>query len=300
VTFLQNLRADLVDKKLWPVVAVLAVALVAVPLLLGGGGSGHGGAASVAAAPSAAAPGATAQVSLDQSVAGGEVDRPGRLRDPFAGQAAAKKAAAASTTRTSSSTSSSSPAAPASHAATPAPASSPPASVTAPAASAPTSSGTGAPAKPSADAVRKAAESLLKANDGATVRFSSDSAIGHAQDLRPMTALPSDKYPFVVFAGLGSDHKTAAFLVASGVRASGEGVCSPSPKVCQVVGLRKGQVAQFDYVNAAGHVKHYAMRLLGVHTKDKATGAATTASHDTLAISAVRRAATKAAGAAGR
>ena len=97
MSFLRNLLADLVEKRLWPVAAALVAALVAVPIMLGGGGGDASTAAPAAGAgavapPAADAPG-RAQVALETSPASDGHD--GRSRDPFVQRNAPKSTTAA-------------------------------------------------------------------------------------------------------------------------------------------------------------------------------------------------------------
>src|SRR3954468_24628166 len=79
----RNIFNDLVDRRLWPVALALLAALVAVPVMLGGGSS-----ASSPASPdplaSAAASGGTAQAAISVSAPStARHDRPGAVRNPF-------------------------------------------------------------------------------------------------------------------------------------------------------------------------------------------------------------------------
>jgi hypothetical protein len=296
VSFLRNVKADLVDKRLWPVAVALLVALVAVPLALGRGGGSDKPDATAPPAPAGKAP--TAQVTLDTSVPTKEIDRKGRVRDPFKGNP--RKAAASTSTKTAPSSGGGSPApsgASSSHASPPAP--------RVPASSGRSSTSvTVAPARPVAtkQQIAKAVDRALKANDGVTVRFSSSDEIGHAKHIGPMTALPSSSYPFVVFGGL-SDAKTAVFIVSANVRATGDGKCSPSPRACQLVALRAGDGEQLDYLNGDGKVNHYALRVLRVHGGSSSAGASTARASrrgSPWALATARHAALVAARAAGR
>jgi len=98
MTFARTLIRELVDKRLWPVAVLLVLALVAVPLMLGGGGS----ASSVeplsdVAAPDAGSTPVTA-VELAPPPAGGT--RSGKVRDPFRRGAKKEPGLGAGTTTT--------------------------------------------------------------------------------------------------------------------------------------------------------------------------------------------------------
>ena len=82
--FLKNIGHDLVEKRLWPVALLLVVALVAVPVLLGGGSPTAPAADATAAVPGAAAGAGQSPVSLS-TTAGQEraYTRGGKVRNPF-------------------------------------------------------------------------------------------------------------------------------------------------------------------------------------------------------------------------
>src|SRR4051812_22892131 len=84
MTFLRNVLHDLVEKRLWPVAVALIVALVAVPVVLGGSDEPVTPADDVAAvAPEQVPPGSAEVVSLDQDIPTGKVSRTGKVRNPF-------------------------------------------------------------------------------------------------------------------------------------------------------------------------------------------------------------------------
>src|SRR3954454_18083834 len=80
---LRDIWLDLVDRKLWPLAALLVIALVAVPVLVSRSASGGAGGSDVAAA---LPPAATPVVSTSQTSTTGGVYVGGRARDPFAQQ----------------------------------------------------------------------------------------------------------------------------------------------------------------------------------------------------------------------
>jgi hypothetical protein len=92
MTVLRNLLTDLVEKRLWPIALLLAIAAVAVPVVLGQGGTGAADApvTPVAAAPARGAPASTPAVKL---VGAPSVrSRSGPVRDPFRRAKKKKKA----------------------------------------------------------------------------------------------------------------------------------------------------------------------------------------------------------------
>ena len=82
MSFLRNLLADLVEKRLWPVAVVLAGALVAVPFLLGGGGdAGDADVPPIPATQGAVAKATEIRVSEETSVA--TITPTGSRHNPF-------------------------------------------------------------------------------------------------------------------------------------------------------------------------------------------------------------------------
>lgn len=81
---LRQIARDLVEKKLWPIAAVLLAALVAVPVLIGGSSSDAPAPAPVAAAPSEPGSGAsTSLVTVTEQIVTGRDDREGKIDDPI-------------------------------------------------------------------------------------------------------------------------------------------------------------------------------------------------------------------------
>ncbi len=75
--------------------------------------------------------------------------------------------------------------------------------------------------------------------------------LGHIHDhegIKPVAKLPSPQNPVVVFTGLSSDNKRALFLMSNSVTAYyGKGTCGLGGETCQVLELKQGQSATFAY-----------------------------------------------------
>ena len=78
----RRIADDLVEKRLWPIALVLVVALVAIPLFVGGGSSPTAADAELAATP-APAPIESAAPAVELVGPPAVRTRPGKLRDPF-------------------------------------------------------------------------------------------------------------------------------------------------------------------------------------------------------------------------
>jgi hypothetical protein len=229
MSLLRNLLTDLVEKRLWPVAVALVAALVAVPMLLGGGGGASPGSAPVAGLATPASGGATsvprAQVALETDPSA--ADHGGTSRDPFV-QREIKKAADKA-------------AADLSNAATgdvPPLSSAPPVTGTGGAGGSSGSGGTKTPAKPGPNA-----DPTLYRVD---LSFGETGKQKSYNDLERLAPLPDADNPFLVFLGVLDDGKTAVFLVSSDATATGDGVCKPDPASCETIEMKAGSTEFFD------------------------------------------------------
>lgn len=240
MSFLKTLWTDLVEKRLWPVALALVLALVAVPVLLGGGA-----AAPVAVAPPVGATGTTgllAQVALDTS-GPGRFDRLGLLRDPFRQPRVGPTGPTGPTsTATSGSTS-------------PAPTRQDTGS-----SSAPTPAVSGPPPGPQPQP--KPAGDPRDAYV-AVVRFGAEGSKRAVRRLPRLTPLPSTEDPRFVDLGVNPQGKVEV-LLSEGVTATGEGRCKPSPESCESVELEPGDTERFVVTSEGGRVARYQLDLLRI------------------------------------
>ncbi len=249
MSYFKNLWTDLVEKRLWPVALVLLLALVAVPVALGGSDDDAAVSAPVGATGAAGGAAPPAQVALDPGFPGRR-DRGGAVRDPFK-QRKVPPAATGTTSIT---------APPAGQSPTQAPpkggrsAGGTPAAPTAPAGpNAPTAPAPPtAPKPPASDPLDPYVVSLVLGQTGAKrVR----------RTVERLTPLPSADNPFLIYLGVLSDKRTAVFLVSSDARASGEGACKPRKSSCQTVELQRGDTEYFAVTRANGEVTWYQLDL---------------------------------------
>jgi hypothetical protein len=260
--FLDSLKADLLDRRLLPILALLGVALVAALgyLVLGGG--------STAATPPAVRPiaHAPAGIAVSQTPAnpaqaaaettsGSSAQRHGYAHDPFNALPVAAKQAS-STAVVSSSRSG-------------APATSGTPSTTS------TKSGSGATPK---SAPQPAAPTKPSAPHRATTVYKVSVVFGALpvvappqgvqltpfQNLRLLTPLPSAQQPLIVFRGVTLGGKSASFTVVGEVLLHGNARCLPSTSQCQEINLKTGQVEQLEYLAASGQVVTYELRILDI------------------------------------
>jgi hypothetical protein len=306
-TFLKNLAADLVEKRLWPIAVVLIVGIVAVPVILMRGAEP---APSVTpTTPRSTGAGQTAQVALDTS-APQTRDRAEGERDPFAGKGSAAKASASTSGAATSTATPSSAAAPAVKSTASASGS----------ASAPTgssargsgsSSSTPAAATPVASTTKTTTTSkpkvvtTPKAVDPSdtyhvTLRFGRTSDQRTIRDIARLTPLPSVENPFFVFLGVLQDGKTAVFMVSSDAEALGDGTCRPTPAQCETIELKAGDTEFFDVTGANGSVTQYQVDLTSVRRTEivaAAKAAAAYERHSKAGAAMLRAAAVKGVGA---
>jgi hypothetical protein len=222
MSFLRNLLADLVEKRLWPVAVALAAALVAVPFLLGGGGDA--GEADVAALPATPAQKAT-EIRVSEDTDTVTVTPSGTKHNPFT-QPKVKKAktqteeapaAAQPTTGTTGGTS--------------------PSTGTTPPTDATTT-------KPATTDEEKQDTSVIKVD----LRFGEPGKTKQKlyDDIARLSALPSANEPIVIFLGIKKDKKTATFLISSDATATGDGTCKPATTNCQTIEMQEGESTFLD------------------------------------------------------
>jgi hypothetical protein len=246
-----DLYADLRDRHLLPLVALLIVAIVAAPILLGS--SGGKKQPPVAVAPSSAG-GETNDSSFTVVPAARGLASPAKrlghrhALDPFridAGAAPETETSSGSTSSSGGETSS--------------PESSS-GEGSAGASSESTGSGSGAAESTGAESSPAThPESTTTTTENVTVQHE---VVGYTVDLEAgapgelteqteveqMTKLPSAKNPVVLFVGLSQDDKRALFLMTSKVTAYyGSVKCAVDKQACQMVELKPGHSASFGY-----------------------------------------------------
>ncbi len=252
MTFLRNVWADMLEKRLWPLAVALLVGILAVPTVLAKKNAQHDSqqvVAAVAANHAGNASGETA-VALDTSAAAtARRNHLGRQRNPFDQLFAPKAKVAASSSTAATST---------------------------PAGSGTTggstgSGGTGGTPKPKPPVTTKTSYSV-------TLHFGQAGTMHTIRDIPRLTPLPSAVNPFFVFLGVKDDGKTAIFLVSSDAKATGDGACKPSDSDCETIELRAGDTEFFDLTTDTG-VQQYQMDMVSITKKTVASVAAAKAAH---------------------
>jgi hypothetical protein len=257
--FLSSLKADLLDRRLLPILALVGVGLVAALAyaVLGGGST----ATTTPPVATAHVPGGIAVSeskgspvqSVAETTSGASAQRHGYAHDPFSLLPGAAKAVAASTaattTRTSSSTSTS-------------------ASPTTT-----TKSGSSAPAqgesKPTATPTPATPPKATTVYH-VSVLFGVPPAVPPPtgvpltpyNNLKLLTPLPSARQPLIIFRGVTAGGKNTIFTVVGEVILRGNAVCLPSASQCQEIELKPGQAEQLEYLPPNGQAVTYELRVV--------------------------------------
>lgn len=245
MTFLRNIGADLVEKRLWPVAVALLVALVAIPALLGSSAKEP---TDDGVSPALAASAAKSQpaVTLNTKAVGRRV-RGGSSKNPFKQLFVVKvDTGIGGTVPTGTGTTG-----------TGASDNTPSGNV---------NSGSPAPKSNKPKSQPKTSSTVYRA----TLLFGEPGAQETIADIPRLTPLPSIEDPFFVFLGVKEDGKTLVFLVSSDATAEGDGKCSPSD-TCETIEMQAGDTETFKLKTDAGE-KTYQMDVVKI-SKAKASSA---------------------------
>jgi hypothetical protein len=264
--FLTSVKADLLDRRLLPIVALVALALVAAIAytVLGGGSSAATPTASVATgstvSPGLAASQSTSEKAVAETTGGVSQQRHGYARNPFTPlpepkektQVAATSGSSPSSSTTSSSTS---------------------------AGSGSQSSGGSSPTTPSQPSTPTKPKTVYHVS----VQFGviptgvtpAQAQLQTLNDVKLLTPLPSAQQPLIVFRGVTAGGKSATFTIAGEEILHGEGNCLPSASQCEAIDLKAGQTEQLEYISVTGQALLDELRVVSI-VSDKATSAAFT------------------------
>jgi hypothetical protein len=279
---MSSLRRDLVERKLWMVVAILVVAVVAVPMFLLKG-------ASASTTPTVPAPpGATTSSAQTTTTATTPSAEPAKVelariaRDPFAASvpklsAKPSSTASATTSSTSASTASSTGSTASSGSATVAMVSPTPAATgssagsgastgaasTSPTTSTPTPTSTIASAPASTQATDPAKVQSWTIYS-VSIRFGKKVTGPVHHNIERLTALPSAGNPQLMFYGVMSGGQRAVFGLGAGVAHAGTGLCRPSHTSCSAIVLSAGQSEEVAWPTATGSVAQAMLQLVKI------------------------------------
>ena len=279
---MSSLRRDLLERKLWMIVALLVLAVLAVPLLLLKGSSA-GGAALPPAPPAAGAGAAKAVVA---QTAPAKATEPAKVtlariaRDPFASGVHHLQSKPGSPSASTSSSSSSTPASSPSTSTVamvspaPAPSSSPSGGATSTSSTTPTTptppttpssapTSTIASAPPSTQSAQPAKVETWTMYS-VDVRFGTDLRVPLRADIKRLTPLPSGQEPDVMFQGVMSNGRAAVFALRQGVGHTGPGWCHPDHDLCSAIVLKPGQTEDLTIPGPDGTLQKRMLRVVRI------------------------------------
>ncbi len=261
--FLSSLKADLLDRRLMPLVALVVVALagaIAYAALSGGTSTATPAPVASAGSPATASPGlATSQNTPEKAVsemtAGTVVQRRGTAHNPFTPLPEPKAKTAATTSASSSSAGSSSSGAASGSSSTGSSKSSEP-----------------TPAKPSKPSKPKTVYHVA-------VLFGAIPGPGTAptaqltpyENLKLLTPLPSASQPLVVFRGVTAGGKSATFTLVGEAILHGPGACLPSAAQCEAIDMSIGQSEQLEYLTPTGLTVIYELNIVSITSSQVST-----------------------------
>ena len=281
---LRSLKADLLDRRLLPILLLLGLALagaVAYLVLDGGGSNPSGATPSSAAIAPAATPGAqspalpVSQAPTDPNAAVAETTDGARYQhragshDPFIplkGKVAAVKPSSSSSSSATSSPSTESKSG-----------SSTKSSSTTP--STPSSSG-GSPSTPPAS-TQVAPKPKPKPVYLVTVQFGQVSSVPGVlpqltpyPDLKRLQELPSSDDTLIVFGGARANGKGALFTLSREAILKGQADCIPSASQCEVIDLAAGKSEELTYLEPDGESVPYELKVVSIELAKSQAAAA--------------------------
>jgi hypothetical protein len=261
--FLASLKADLLDRRLLPLVALVVVALlaaIAYVALDGGSSSSTPTAAATGLGSSTPAGLDTSQTTPETAVAevtsGAAVQHHGSARNPFTPLAEPKAKTAAKATSSSSSGSSSTSSSSSSSSSGSSGGSTP---------STPTT-----PTKPSTPAKPKTIYHV--AVEFGQLPVTDATPLTPYENLKLLTPLPSSTQALIVFRGVTAGGKSATFTLVGEAILHGEGSCLPSATQCEAIDLQSGKAEQLEYLSSTGQVLSYELKVVSI-TSEKASTA---------------------------
>ena len=260
--FFLELWHDLRAKRLWPVAALLVVALVALPVVLKKHSSA-GSSTPAVATPSTADNASKAVVVADSGNTPNSTLGVFNKKDPFKPDKAALKAAHPPTTSPSSSSTPSAPSSPGGGQTT-----QPGGSLgggNSSGGSGNSTSGGGAPVAPQPVKPQAPKGPFAYTVD---VKFGKRGQLRLHHNVQKLDVLPNQNNPLLVFMGVTSDGKTAVFLTDTSLKAAGEGSCKPDANTCSFLYLKldpSSDTEDLSQVAADGSGTEYTLKLEAIH-----------------------------------
>jgi hypothetical protein len=280
---MSSLRRDLVERKLWMVVAILVVAVIGAPVFLLKGASAST-TPTVPAPPAATA--VSAQTTTTATTASAEpvkVVLARIARDPFASGVPKLSPKPASATSSTGSSSSASTTASASASTTPSSSSTAPVSMVSPSPAFSGSSSSSASSAGSSDAgsgataptstiastsplAQKTQPAKIQAWTmySVSVRFGKDLSVPVKTDVARLTPFPNVMTPQVMFMGVMADGRSAVFALRAGIGHTGPGLCRPSHTHCSAIVLKAGQTEHLSVPTSNGGHQDLVLRVVNI------------------------------------
>jgi hypothetical protein len=253
--FLTSIKADLLDKRLLPIVALVVLALVgAIAYAVLGGSSSTSTPTAAVQAPAATAAGlaisqTTPETAVAETTGGASQQRKGYSHNPFT-PLPEVKAKTTTTTKTASTTTGGGSS------------SSSGSSSTSSGGSTPTTpSQPSTPAKPKTVYHVAVLFGVLPA--GTTPQTAT---LTPYESLKLLTPLPSAQQPLIVFRGVTAGGKSATFTLVGEAILRGQAACLPSASQCEAIDLRSGESEQLEYISATGQPVLYELRVVSIES----------------------------------
>jgi hypothetical protein len=260
--FLGSLKADLLDRRLLPLVALVVVALLGAIayVVLGGGSDATTQSAAVSPSVATASTGLTvSQASSEKAAAevtnGGATQQHGTARNPFTPLPEAKAKTATTSAGSTTSAGGSSGASSGSGSSS---------SSTTPTTTTPTTPS--APAKPATPSKPKTVYHVAVL----VGELASGVTLTPIENLKLVTPLPSDQLALLVFRGVIAGGKSATFTLVGEAILHGQGTCLPTASQCEAIDLRAGQSEQLEYLEPTGQTVTYELKVVSI-TSEKAS-----------------------------
>jgi hypothetical protein len=270
--FLNSVKADLLDRRLLPVVALVVLALVAAIgyAVLGGGSSNSTPTAAVTSGPASSTAGiSVSQVTPEQAVAettgGISQQNRGTAHNPFKPLPEAKAKTATVTTGSTSS-----------------PSSSTSSSTSTTGSSSQGSGGAGVttPSTPSKPAKPKTIYHVAVlfglVAQGTTLGAITGTELTPYENLALLTPLPSVKQPLIAYRGVTVGGKSATFTVVGETILHGDAACLPSESQCEAIDLQTGKSEQLEVITDAGQPLTYELRVVSIASSQASSAAVKT------------------------
>lgn len=280
--FLGSLKADLLDRRILPIVVLLGVALVgALAYAVLGGGSSSAPAPAVSSVSQLSTGVSASSISVtqaptatDQPVAettSGSAHRSaGASRNLFAPLPGAKAASASTSSEASAGSKSSSPSTSGTSTTTSG-AGSESSSGSQGAGGTPTPEGKQSPSKPKKQTVYHVAVLFGAVPAGSPAPSPLLTPYEHLKRQQP---LPSSTQPLVVFRGVTAGGKSASFTLLGEAILRGVASCLPNASQCQAIDLKPGQVEELEYVPLEGAPVIYQLQVVSIDASKASASAA--------------------------